>query len=243
MPEVSVSIAQVAEGELADPRAAIRWVRRLGVRWIQLDAARRGIRPRELDRSGRRDLAAFLRREELLCTGLDLWIPEEHFTDPQHVDRAVMAVDAACAMVAEIDAVARLVCVRLPEDVGSDVTAQLQASGEHHGARVADHRAGSALPFVGIDPASEYIAGRDPAAAVAEADGRLVTARLSDLSAIGRCVPGSAGGHLDLTLYAANLATANYQLPVVLDLRGLPEVEEAARHALEHWNNATAFPV
>lgn len=89
---VSVSGASGAEGSGAPSRIAC----------LQLNAAAPGLRPRELERSGRRDIASLLKRHELGFSGLDLWIPPEHFADAAHIDRAVSAVIAAIEMAAEI---------------------------------------------------------------------------------------------------------------------------------------------
>lgn len=271
--ELSCSIAHATEGELADPREAIRFVAELtadapdphsprdrACPWIQLDATRRGLRPRDLGRSARRDLAALLRRHELLLSGLDLWIPAEHFVDNARVDRAVMAVAAACELVADLDAVYRVVSLALDTATPGDVLAQLAASADRFGVRLADHTAGhtaatsNTLPIpadrphaiaVGLDPAACFIAGVDPLAhALARSTNtarRLASARLSDLSAMGRCIPASEAGRLDLTLYAATLTTADYTQPVIIDLRGLPDVRDAARRIARAWRDAAAL--
>lgn len=254
--EVSVSIAHVVEGELADPREAIRWVRSLPARdpssgggcpWVQLDAMRKGLRPRDLGRSGRRDLAAYLRRQELMCSGLDLWIPAAHFADARHVDRAVMAVHGACELAADLDVVRRVVSVALPASVGADVVEQIRASGERFGVRVADHGPADVAMDErlgrGVDPASCSIAGQDPVARVLGAGEGLASARLSDLSVAGRTVPGSESGRLDLLSYGAALGVVGYGWPVVVDLRGLPDVMETAPRILRSWRECTAFPV
>src|SRR5690606_13026801 len=72
----------------AGPRAPIEAAAKAGFRAVALDASAAGLRPRDLDRSARRDLAALLRRLELAFAGLDLWIPPEHFASPEHADRA-----------------------------------------------------------------------------------------------------------------------------------------------------------
>ena len=74
---LSLSLAGLTprEGVAMEPRAAIEWAAGLGYRAVQLDGAAAGVRARDLDRSGRRDLAALLRRLQLGFSGLDLWIP------------------------------------------------------------------------------------------------------------------------------------------------------------------------
>lgn len=128
----------------AGARAAVDWAGTLGVRAVQLDATAAGLRPRELDRSARRDLAALLRRRELELSGLDLWLPGEHLIDPAHVDRAAGAIVAAIGLAAEIAPLAggvagRCVSVMLPAKIGRDVLAQIGAEAERQGVRLADH--------------------------------------------------------------------------------------------------------
>jgi sugar phosphate isomerase/epimerase len=106
---------------VVDPRKAIEWVASVApennARWIQLDATLAGIRPRELDRSARRDLAALLRRSGLGLSGLDLFIPGKHFEDAVTLERALGAVAAACELVDELSRLVdaqRVVSVVLP---------------------------------------------------------------------------------------------------------------------------------
>ncbi|MEM7756072.1 MAG: hypothetical protein AAF297_10600, partial [Planctomycetota bacterium] len=82
------SVAVSALPALPASKAAIGAVSAMGARAIQLDATRAGLRPRDLERSARRDLAATMRREELAFSGVDLWIPPHHFVDPDRADRA-----------------------------------------------------------------------------------------------------------------------------------------------------------
>lgn len=83
-------------------REVIAWAAKSGVRALQVDATAAGIRPRELDRSARRDLAALLRRNELACSGVDVFIPPEHFRDGGTVDRAVSSVLGAIELAADL---------------------------------------------------------------------------------------------------------------------------------------------
>jgi len=90
-----------------DPGAAIECASSLGIRAVSLDAAARGLRPRELSRSQRRGIAAALRRSGLDLAGLDLFIPPEHLVDPAHTSRAIGALESALTMSAEIAALLR----------------------------------------------------------------------------------------------------------------------------------------
>ena len=94
------------------PRGALAAASRLGFRAVTISAARAGLRPRELDRSARRGLAAELRRLELHCTGIDLFLPREHYQRSEHVDRAIAAATGAIELADDLGADS--VFLRLP---------------------------------------------------------------------------------------------------------------------------------
>jgi sugar phosphate isomerase/epimerase len=99
-----ISFAAPAAPPATDARARIEWAASLGVRALQLDATAPDLRPRELDRSARRDVASLLRRLEVGFAGLDCSIPPGHFADPAHVDRAVKATCEALTLAADLAA-------------------------------------------------------------------------------------------------------------------------------------------
>jgi sugar phosphate isomerase/epimerase len=235
----STSPAQALRDTLAALSAA-------GVRHVQLDATHAAIRPRDLDRSARRDLAALLRRLELSCSGLDIMVPPEHLAGPAHADRAVAAVCAAIALAGDLASlrggavVARRthgdarVSLVLPDRPLPDVLTQISAAAELHGVLVADHRwppgdtsagSGGIGPVgVGLDPATLLVQTQDPVAAVAQTASRLHAARLSDLArGLGavRVAPGSGSGRLDVLAYRVALVAAGFTSPPVLDLRAV----------------------
>ena len=76
---------------------------------------------------------------------------------------------------------------------------------------------GSALPFL-----------RD-----VEAHARLLVARLSDASEIGRVEPGK--GNLNDLAYAVALQTARYMRPVILDVRAVADPQPAAARWYATW--------
>jgi sugar phosphate isomerase/epimerase len=252
-PQLSLSLAGLARDPAAPwaagARAAIAWAADTGYRSVQLDAAAPGLRPRELDRSGRRDLAAFLRRSQLTLSGFDLWIPPEHFADPARSDRAMEAALAAIELAAAVGGLvdgspSPTLSLSLPENLGSEATALLIARAEATGARIADHtlRTQEQPPLdpesplgIGVDPASLLLAGRDPAAAVSRAGRLLVTARLSDATVVGRIAPGSPGGRLDQLSYIVALSTVAFSRPLVVDLRGLAEQHATAADIRSRW--------
>lgn len=87
-------------------RGMLSVARAAGFRAVALDGTMTGIRARDLDRSGRRDLAALLRRTEIACSGIDLWIPPEHFADSARIDRALSATVEAIALAADLSRLA-----------------------------------------------------------------------------------------------------------------------------------------
>ena len=229
-------------------RGLIGWLARAGARGLRIDATAAGIRPRELDRSGRRDLAALLRRSELAFAGVDFFIPPEHFLKPDMVDRAVSGVLAAIDLAADLaglgagSVVTRStspasVSIVLPEKLAPDMRRSLSDHALSQGVRLADHAwpigerdggggggggEGEAIG-IGLDPATVLSAGADPIMLAAKIGSRLVCARLSDVGAGApggaRTAPGS--GRLDVTAYLAILATVGYTGHVILDLHGL----------------------
>jgi sugar phosphate isomerase/epimerase len=230
----SVSIAGLVIGALSpwgdSPRLMMEWAAR-SFRFIQLDATLAGIRPRELDRSARRDIAAILRRLQLNLSGVDLWIPPAHFVTPAHMDRAIEAVNSAADFAGELatlNAGARpVVSLQLHPEVSPAVLESLASAADRSGVRIADHQwpRPELAPTIGpvgpgIDPAAIFMAGSDdPAASVSGLGLQIASARLSDVTSAGRTKPGS--GRLDLLKYEIALSTAAYASPLILDLRGL----------------------
>ncbi len=229
-------------------RAPIAWASGLGLGIVRLDGAAPGLRARELDRSARRDLAGLLNRSELGLSGIDLWIPERHFREPEHTDRALAACLETITLAGELAGIMNAahtlsVSVHLPGEPGSGVIAALELGAERAGVRVADH--GAAAPErlgrigVGLDPASALLRGDDPAALAVS--GAIVSARLSDSDDAGRCRVGERG-RLDVRAYAASLSVGAYEGNVVIDLRGLVAQDDAARSAIRRWRATTSLP-
>ena len=222
---------------------------------VQLDATLSGLRPRELDQRGRRDLLALLTRRDLRLAGLDLFFPRSHFQQSQHLDRAMTATLAAIGLAADLGRVP--LSVALPvEDLNPDVKSALVEAADGHSIRLAVHAEDQLdalgnwveevdLPALGfaIDPASLLAQGKDPVE-IAQGLGKTISvARLSDLSSSEtlRCFTGS--GELDVIGFrvALDLATGRTG-PVVLDLRGLDNPLGAATAACEAWHQA-AFTI
>jgi sugar phosphate isomerase/epimerase len=219
-----------------------------GYRCVQLSATQPGMRPRELDQSARRDLAATLRRRELAVSGLDLWIPAAHFRDPAECDRALAAAIGAIELAAALDRCP--VSVLLPpesDDGASPIIGELTAAADRHGVPIADH----ALPLsphegvgVGIDPAAWLASAADPVAGVSAVGQRLLSARLCDLLSTG--LRGPIGdpddGRLDVLAYHVALSVAGYARPVVVDARQWAHPWDGLARTREAWTEAATFP-
>jgi len=218
-----------------DPREALDFVARAGFRYVQLSAAVPAMRPRELDRSARRDLLARLRRIELTPAGLDLWIPEEHLLDAAQMDRAVAAMVDAVELAADLGRIP--LSIRLPEKTEPRHVAHLAQRAETCSVPLAQH--GPAFPELprGIDPAESILAGLDPALEAARAP-LLAAARFSDADRVGgagRVTPGS--GKLDILEYQVALLSRGFARPVTLDLRALPQPRRIAVSCRDEWES------
>lgn len=221
------------------PRAQIEWVAQMGYPSLVIDAARDGLRPRQLDRSARRDVLALLRRMDLRPAGIDLPIPPAHFREPASVDRAISAAAQALALAADFASQSEdaTVTIELPEDPPRETVEALLAAAEASGARLADRRwppgeFEGVAPNLGVsfDPAAVLLAGEDPAIVAGRVADRLLSARLSDIAAGGRVAPGE--GRLDIAAYLATVASVAPQRPVVLDLAGVRDQQAAAAGVL-----------
>ncbi len=248
LPEISVSAAGYRDPKARSPREIIDAIGELAVRGIALDATAPGMRPRELGRSARRDLAASLRRHELELTGLDLWIPPEHFAHPVHAQRALEATTRALEMASELASLVgsrsrAVVSVVMAEETEQDMLRALGAAAQRVGATLADHRLRDdmgVLPAgvgVGVDPVFSLMDGGSPGMSVTAAGARLASARLSDANAMGRCAVGANGGKLDLRGYAGALIVSGLAW-VTLDVRDLPDGARAAELGARAWREA-----
>ncbi len=234
-------------------RKAFTLIAEQGFTAVQLDATLPGIRPRELDTTARRDLLATAARSGLSVAGIDFMIPSEHYSDPQHIDRAVQAAVAACVLAADLGRVP--VSLNLPiAEVDASVVQMIADSADAHGITLAIHDeadldelkrwlAAHASPHVGagLDPAGLLIRGKDPAGEAQALSGSLRVARLSDASKRqadgGRQVVGV--GSLSMMPYRVSIDLAPGRVgPVVLDLRGLSSPLNAMSTAKQAWDSA-----
>ena len=222
-------------------RAQLEWAASLGYRAVQLNAAAADCRPRDLGRSARRDLAAVIRRLEMVCSGVDLFVPPAHLLATEHADRAVGAMMAAIEFAGDMAGLLEggaTLSVELPQaDEAAAVVRQLMKHADARGVRLADHAwpakwgmegdLRTAPIGVGLDPAAVLLAGDDASTEPARLGPRLAAVRVSDLAASGRVEPGT--GRLDLLVYGVSVMTSGYPGHGVVDLRGIKDQEGAAR--------------
>ncbi|MSR44752.1 MAG: hypothetical protein EXS15_05250 [Phycisphaerales bacterium] len=247
LPPLAATIAPLA-GEVIE---ALRSIAQMGFRAAQLSTTHVGTRPRDLDGSGRRDLIVQLRRLELSCGGLDLWIPSAHFVDPTFVDRAVDAVVQSVSLAAALGRCP--VSIALPQQTPEnairlqEVRDAIDAAAQREGVWIADHsldasigtRTPSAMGAIGIgiDPAALIGAGHDVHAVISSCRADIVSARIVDLMRSGmRGPPGEPSEErLDLLMYAADLATIPLRFSPVADARQWTDPRAGLRTTLARW--------
>jgi len=234
-----VMLAPTAVDLGADLRAVLGHLHRCGLRAVQLTASGpRGLRPRSLDASARRDLAATLRRHELLASGVDLWIPPEDLIAPETVDRVLDAISGSMDLLRDLGAAAAAsaaVTVPWPEDgtVAAEVASECVRRSVASGIRLAVMTPAEIPTGMvrAVDPPAWWRAGGDPIAAVAD---RAAAPRLCDEVAGVRSAPGP-GGRLDVTAYRIACEVADAHRPVVADLRGLQPAGVALTSMRAAW--------
>lgn len=247
------TIGPIVQATNQSPRKALALIAEQGFTAVQLDAILPGIRPRELDTTARRDLLATAKRCGLSITGIDFMISAEHYSDPQHVDRVVQSLAAACSLAGDLGRVP--ISLNLP--IARADAALVQAvvdSADAQGVTLAIHNEADidglthwltdhAPPHVGVglDPAALLIREQDPSLTAQSQSASLRVARLSDASKGqadgGRQVAGA--GSLALMPYRVSIDLAPNRLgPVVLDLRGLMSPVNAMASAKQAWDNA-----
>ncbi len=231
-----------------EPRRAMDRLKEMGFRHVQLSAAMPGMRPRELNGSARRDLAAALRRKELIAAGIDIWVPPSHFLDSAEVDRAASAVLETIEMAGDLGRCP--VSLTLPTGGDEQEKGQIDAVAkslirhcEHWGVELADH----AIPVadrlgigVGIDPAAWLGQGEDPAAIVSRNADRLISARLCDLLTSGMRGPigDTQEGRLDVVEYRVAISIGVPDRPIVVDTRQWTDQWAGLGATAEVWQRA-----
>lgn len=154
-PPAAATLASLAP----DPRQGLAVAGKLSLRGVQVASGQPGTRPRDLDRSGRRDLLAAARRHELEICGVDGWLPPEAMLDPSTADRAVSEMLAVIELAGDLGGVP--VSIRLPADGADEIVNALAAAASRLGVMLLDHavppRGRGALPTEGQAPPSGII--------------------------------------------------------------------------------------
>ena len=250
-PILSVTLAPLVPHCGGSVQRAAEVLSRAGVRAVQLSAAQKGLRPRELDRQARRELLSLLARRGLAIGGLDLMIPHKDYLQPATQDRAVSASIGAIALAADLGRVP--LSLSLPvEKLTNEVFDALLAAADGHGVTLAVHAEHDLVALerllthhdqpllrAALDPAALIALGHDPAEVATRFAQRLAAARLDDhlktslAAAGGRCLVGQ--GELDMLEYRAALAAAPHLRSIVVELRDLPDPLAGARSAITQW--------
>lgn len=132
-PWVTATLAPLA----SDPRLGLEVAATLPVRGVQVSAAQPGTRPRDLDRSGRRDLVAAARRRELGIAGVDAWFPTDDLLTAATMDDAVERLLAAVELAADLGRVG--LSTRFPGTGADDPIRAVLAAAARLGVPVIDH--------------------------------------------------------------------------------------------------------
>lgn len=236
-PRFPLSLALAGVSAPATLREQVEWAAGMGFRGVQLNGAAPGSRARDLSRSGRRDVAALLRRHEMSCSGVDLWIPPSHFLEAANADRAAEAVGEALVFAADLASLTAgraVLCITLPADIAAGgIVAAIAERARSSGALLADASWPQKWAAQGvaacIDPATILLSGDasvSPAKALAQAGPAAACIRLSDLGPAGRVEPGT--GKLDLLAYLVAASTVGGGGSPVLDLRGIADQARVA---------------
>jgi hypothetical protein len=233
----------VVARECADVREALAWASRAGYRGVQLSASEPGMRPRDLSASARRDFAATLARHELVCSGLDLFLPPSHLTDPQYATRAFEAIEAALEFAALLGR-APLTLPLGPRDA-CELRAPIGAVAERLGVRVllpvidAPDIAALAEPFAAsLDCASVIAANARPDELAARCGAHLGGVRIVDLWRSGLRGPIGEPRESRLDALALRIAveTAGFCGLSVMDARQWVQPRQGLELALARWN-------
>ena len=248
MPEESSSLllAPTLASLGDDPRVVMNRLKTAGFRAAQLSATAPGLRPRDLNQSARRDVLATLKRNELLLSGIDLWIPLEHFLDPAHVDRALEATMQAIELAADLGRCPLSMILPRDDDDDDEQDSQAETLGTiashaaHFGVEIADHSETAHLRKhfgMGIDPVACLARDEDPVAIIMSNPEKLVSARLADLQKSGMRGPigDKAEGRLEVMAYRVGLSVVGYERPVVVDTRQWNEPWEGLDQTGSYW--------
>lgn len=235
IPDLACSLRGLAvstEVEATSARGLIGWVSKVGYREVALDGTHPELRARFLDRSARRDLAASLKRSQLGLSGVDVFVPDKHFADREHADRATAAVYGAIELARELGSLGAgsdaVVCFALPDEPVKGVESEIAAHAERFDVSVAVVRRDVTGLGRAVDVDALIDAGVEPAERIAEG-----------------CVQVRWGGprpdrRVELMPIAGAFAMSDGGSCVV-DLSHGRDVRATAERALDAWSKLALF--
>lgn len=231
-------------GALGEPQAALEWLARMGFGAVQLSASQAGLRPRELDASARRGVRERLRRLELAPSGIDLWIPVEHFAAADTVSRAI---DAFAATIAFAEFLGRIgvSCVLPAPESAPEARRSVIEEAARRGVRLADFAEGAKAEGpvgAGVDQSRCRAASRSTVEAIACAGASLAAVRIGSTSADGRSAPIEPGSMAAFELAEIRLAieVGGAHLTPVADARSWPDPPAGLASTIDAWRRAAS---
>lgn len=218
-----------------------------GIVGVQLSAALKGIRPRELDTSARKDLRALMVRRGMMVSGIDLLIPDEDWVDSGKVDRALSAVNAAHVLAGDMGRVPLVINLPVGE-VAEEIKEELVALADGRSVPLVvqvGEQAAELLawvkqvdhPMVGVavDPARQLQMKKNVVGTVSEFGDYLMVGRADDVGSDGmRCTLGN--GRLDVLAYQVSLSQCSKLKSVVMELRELSDPIASMHDGHGAWN-------
>lgn len=240
-PNLAATIAPLAaEMPALGVREAIAWLSELGLRGAQLSATDPATRARDLGASARRDLRATLARHELVCSGLDFFIPTAHYGDPAHVSRAFDALVGAIGLAADLGGAP--VTAAIPPDAAPDFRAAIGAEASRLGVVVLVPTGATPVeldaPFAAtVDCATVLGESGRPEEAIARLGPRLGGVRLVDLLRSGLRGPILEPGESRLDALAVRMAieVSGFAGLPVLDARQWQEPRRGIVDSARRW--------
>lgn len=215
-------------------RGLLGWLARAGAKAAALDATHPELRPRSLDRSARRDLAATLRRAQLALAGIDIFVPAAHLAEPATADRALAAILRAIELAGELrDTGAShvpVVAFDLPDEPVPGAVASIASAAERAGV-VAVTLTGKHTP---LRKALDLDALADTGASSAAVVGALTGPDLAQV----RWGGPRPERRIDLLSVHAALAVRTPPVGVVVDLSRAADPAQALPAALAAWSKA-----
>ncbi|MEO1585060.1 MAG: hypothetical protein AAFR96_10895 [Planctomycetota bacterium] len=179
-------------------RAALAWLAERERGEVVVDVTAADVRPRLLDRGGRRELSAAVKRQGQRVVGLDLLIPAEHFESTATADRAVGAVADAIALAADVRGLGAahdepIVCVTMGSEPIDGAIAAIGAAAERDGVRAALLGGPECELLEAVELGPMARSGVDAASRVAQIGARLGVVRVDrfdrrTLTQVGACV-------------------------------------------------------